>query len=183
MKEIKMKTNVIAACATIVLMSLAWAGAEEPAKQKHTSAEFERMKSLVGTWKGTTDMGQGPIDMTLQYRLLAGGTVLEERVFAGTPNEMLTMYYDRGGKLALTHYCVMGNRPGMLLKSADSKTLKFDFDATCGIDPTNESHMHSLSITFDDADTVTTSCKAYIGGKEVPEHATVLKRIATESKS
>ena len=178
-----MKTTVTAACAAIVLTGLAWAGTDKPTKQKQPSAEFERMKTLVGTWKGKGDIGQGPIDMTIQYRLVAGGSVLEERVFAGTPNEMMTMYYDRGGKLALTHYCIMGNRPGMLLKSSDSKTIKFDFDATCGIDTANESHMHALTITFDDPDTITTSCKAFIGGKEVPEHATVLKRVATEAKS
>ena len=36
-------------------------------------------------------MGHGPVDLTIQYRLLAGGNVLEERVFAGTPHEMVTL--------------------------------------------------------------------------------------------
>jgi hypothetical protein len=122
-------------------------------------------------------MGQGPIDLTIQYRLLAGGSVLEERCFAGTPNEMVTMYYDQNGKLAMTHYCVMGNRPGMKLKSSDAKTINFDFDATCGINAKKESHMHALSITFDDADTITTSCTAIMDGKEQPDHPTTLKRV------
>jgi hypothetical protein len=151
--------------------------ADEPVKAKQGSPEFERMKAMVGTWTGKTDMGQGPIDMTVQYRLLAGGSVLEEKVFSGTPNEMTTMYYDQGGKLALTHYCLFGNRPGMLLKSSDSKSLKFDFDKTCGINPKKESHMHALTINFDDADTVTTSCKAIMDGKEAPEHPVTLKRV------
>src|SRR5687767_11937404 len=172
-----MKTNMTTVCATLLLATSVWMQAGEPAKAKAPSAEFERMKSLVGTWQGKVDMGQGPIDMTSQYRLLAGGSVLEERVFAGTPNEMITMYYDNGGKLALTHYCVMGNRPGMLLKSSDSKTLKFDFDATCGINTATESHMHALTLRFDDADTITASCKAFIDGKEIPEKPTTLKRV------
>ena len=90
---------------------------------------------------------------------------------------MTTMYFDNGGKLALTHYCIMGNRPGMLLKSSDSKTISFDFDKTCGINDTKESHMHALSISFDDADTITSTCKAIIDGKEVPDHSTTLKRV------
>jgi hypothetical protein len=151
--------------------------AEELAKAKQSSPEFERMKTLVGTWKGKTDMGQGPIDMTVQYRLLASGSVLEERCFAGTPNEMVTMYHEKNGKLAMTHYCMFGNRPGMLLKSSDEKTLKFDFDEICGIDPKKESHMHSLAITFDDADTITTRCKAILDGKEAPDHPNTLKRV------
>ena len=164
-------------CATLLLGSSLGVTADEPVNPRQNSPEFERMKTLIGAWKGKTDMGQGPIDITIQYRLLAGGSVLEERVFSGTPNEMITMYFDQGGKLALTHYCMFGNRPGMLLKSSDDKTLKFDFDATCGINPAKESHMHALTITFDDADTITTSCKAFIDGKEMAEHPATLKRV------
>jgi hypothetical protein len=174
-KNMKAKFNSI--CTVALLATSAWLTAGEPQKQTQSSPEFERLKALVGTWQGKTDMGQGPIDMTAQYRLIAGGSVLEERVFAGTPNEMITLFYDKGGTLALTHYCVMGNRPGMLLKSADSKTLKFDFDETCGIDAAKESHMHALALTFVDQDTITASCKAVIDGKEIPEHPTTLKRV------
>ena len=175
-----MKTNITALCTSLLLASSLWLTAAETSKPEATkpsSPEFERMKTLVGSWAGKTDMGQGPIDITLQYRLIAGGTVLEERCFAGTPQEMVTMYYEKDGKLAMTHYCVLGNRPGMKFKSSDAKSISFDFDATCGINPKKESHMHALSITFDDADTITTSCKAIMDGKEMPEHPTTLKRV------
>lgn len=172
-----MKTKLTSLCTALLLAASLGAIAAESGKAKAASPEFERMKTLVGTWTGKADMGQGPVDMTVQYRLLAGGSVLEERCFIGTPNEMVTMYYDQGGKLAMTHYCVFGNRPAMHLKSSDAKTIKFDFDATCGINPARESHMHALSITFDDADTITTSCLAIIDGKEMPEKPTTLKRV------
>ncbi len=170
-----MKTKTV--CVTLLLATVVALNAGEPPKLKPASPEFERMKTLVGTWKGMVDMGQGPIEMVSQYRLLAGGSVLEEKCFAGTPTEMTTMYYDKDGKLALTHYCVMGNRPGMLLKSADDKTLKFDFDKTCGINVKKESHMHALTLRFDDADTITASCKAIMDGKEMEEKPTTLKRV------
>lgn len=162
----------------LLFASILALSAVEPPKPKPASTEFERMKSLVGTWKGTVDMGEGPIEMVSNYRLMAGGTVLEEKVFAGTPNEMTTMYYDKEGKLALTHYCVMGNRPGMVLESADAKTMKFAFDKTCGINPTTESHMHALTLRFDDADTITASCRAFMDGKEMPEKPTTMKRVS-----
>ncbi len=172
-----MKTKITALFTTLVLAAALATHANETGKAKTASPEFERMKTLVGSWTGKCDMGQGPIDMTIQYRLLAGGSVLEERVFAGTPHEMVTMYYDQNGQLAMTHYCVLGNRPAMKLKSSDAKSIKFDFDATCGINPRKESHMHAMSITFDDADTVTTSCLAIMDGKEQPEKPTTLKRV------
>jgi hypothetical protein len=172
-----MKTKFTPVCTTLLLATSLWLSAGEPGKPKQDSPELQRMKRLVGTWKGKADMGQGPIDMTVTYRLLAAGSVVEERIFADTPHEMVTMYYDEDGKLALTHYCVMGNRPAMFLKSSDAKTLKFDFDKRCGINPTKESHMHALTISFDDADTITTSCKAIMDGKEMEEHPTTLKRV------
>ena len=87
------------------------------------------------------------------------------------------MFYDKDGKLALTHYCVMGNRPGMVFKSADAQTIKFAFDENCGINPAKESHMHALTVRFDDANTITASCKAIIAGQEMAEKPTTLKRV------
>lgn len=181
-----MNTKVTAIIASLLLTtSTCIIAGEKPAEStsKATSPEFQRMKTLVGTWQGKTDMGQGPIDLTIQYRLIAAGSVLEERVFAGTPNEMVTMYYEKDGKLALTHYCMLGNRPAMNLAKADAKSLTFDFDGSCGIHATKESHMHGMTIRFDDADTITTSCKAIMEGKPTPEHETTLKRVKTDTAS
>jgi hypothetical protein len=173
-----MNTTIMSYCTTLLLAASLQLSAGEPAAPKQGSAEFERMKTLVGTWTGKADMGQGPIDMTVRYRLLAAGSVLEERVFEGTPNEMVTMYYDKDGKLALTHYCMLGNRPAMSLKASDAKSIAFDFDGSCcSIDPKKESHMHGMVVQFDDADTITTSCKAIMEGREMPDHATTLKRM------
>jgi len=172
-----MKNKLITLTASLFLAVAVGAHAEDAKAAKTGSPEFERMKNLVGSWSGKVDMGQGPVDLTATYRLIAGGSVLEERVFAGMPNEMLTMYFDKGGKLAATHYCLFGNRPQLFLKSSDDKSITFDFDATCGIDTKKESHMHSMKIVFNDADTITTSCQAFMEGKEMPDHATVLKRV------
>jgi hypothetical protein len=182
-----MKTKLTLLCTALTLAlalnlnaaSKAETGKSTTTPSKKTCAEFEQMKTLVGKWTGKADMGQGPVDMLIEYRLLAGGSVLEERSFPGTPHEMVTMYYDLKGKLAMTHYCVLGNRPEMKFKSWDNKTrtMKFDFDPNCGINVKKESHMHALSITFDSADTITTSGIAIMDGKEQPPCATTLKRV------
>jgi hypothetical protein len=176
-----MNTKITSFCATLLLAASTWLHADEPNKPKTGSADFERLKALAGTWTGKTDMGQGPVDLTIDFRLVAGGSVLEERSGVGTPMEMVTMFYDKAGKLALTHYCVFGNRPEMAVKSSDAKSITFDFDSCCAIDPKKESHMHGMTIQFDDAETITTSCKAFIDGKEVPDHAAVFKRVKAET--
>ena len=176
-----MKTKIVSA--TLLLAVSLFANAAEPAKPaapaKPTSPDFEKMKTLVGSWTGKTDMGEGPVDMTIRYRLIAAGSVLEERCMEGTPNEMVTMYFvNPDGKLAMTHYCMMGNRPAMKVTESDEKSITFDFDATnTSIDPKKESHMHGMTIRFVDADTISSSCKAIMDGKEMPEHETTLKRV------
>jgi hypothetical protein len=178
-----MNTKMTSLCATLLLAASAFLHAAEPEKAKAGSPEFERMKTLVGTWTGKTDMGQGPVEMTIQYRLIAGGSVLEERIAPGTPMEMVSMYYDKAGKLAMTHYCILGNRPEMALKSSDAKSITFDLDAACcAFDTKKESHMHGITIKFEGPDTISTSCKAIIDGKPAPEHATVLKRVKDAGK-
>jgi len=135
------------------------------------------MKSLTGTWTGKADMGQGPVEMTVEYRLVSGGSAIEERIFEGTPKEMITMYYDKNGKLALTHYCMLANQPGMLLKSSDAKTFRFDFDPTCGLDAGSEMHMHALAITFENPDTIIQDWRLYENGKSKDSHPFTLKRV------
>ena len=164
--------------AIVLLNTLALTNGQQH-EQTKASPEFARMKTLAGTWKGKADMGQGSMEFTVEYRLVAGGSVLEERIFAGTPKEMVTMYHDQKGKLALTHYCMLGNRPVMLLESSDNKTLKFDFDETCGVDSKTETHMHSLSITFDDSDTIIQNWRLFADGKARDDHPFTLKRVKT----
>jgi hypothetical protein len=97
--------------------------------------------------------------------------------------EMVTMYYDKEGKLALTHYCMLGNRPAMALKASDAKSLTFDFDGSCcTIDPKKESHMHGLKLSFIDSDTIQSSCQAIMDGKEMAEHPVTMKRVKSETK-
>jgi hypothetical protein len=172
-----MKTLLNSICTATLLAFSVCVHAHDSANAPKSSPDFERLKSLVGDWAGQVDMGNGPVDMDVHYRLLAGGTVLEEKVFAGTPNEMVTMFYEKNGKVALTHYCLLGNRPAMTLKSSDGKSMRFDLDENCGINPATESHMHSLTLTFDQPGVITASCVSYTGGHPSEAHPTTLKRV------
>jgi len=172
-----MKSRVI--LGILALAVCGWLGSVRGQNAHPVSADLERMKSLAGTWKGTANMGQGSSEITVEYRVVSGGSTVEERVFAGTPKEMVTMYHDKGGKLSLTHYCMLGNTPGMLLESSDPKTLSFDFDKTCGVNAKTEMHMHSLTITFEDADTITQNWVMYANGAGAGKQPFTLKRVKT----
>src|SRR5436189_2634538 len=105
-----MKTKFSSLTLLAVCAAAATAFAGEPSKPYVGSAEFEKLKTLAGTWQGTTDMGKGPMQIQVQYRVVSGGSAVEERLFADTPMEMITIYHDQDGKVALTHYCSLCNR-------------------------------------------------------------------------
>jgi len=97
--------------------------AAEEQKPYVGSEAFERMKQLVGSWESSMDADH-PVKMAASYKLTAGGSAVVETIFEGTPNEMVTVYYDNPKrKLNMTHYCMLHNQPKMALKSMKPKRI------------------------------------------------------------
>jgi hypothetical protein len=113
-----------------------------------SSKEFENIKSLNGTWKGTTDMGEANQQVSITYNITSNGSAVLETLFPGTPNEMVSVYYDINGKLAMTHYCALGNQPLMELESSSENVINLKLSKNNSIDPAKDQHMYALSITF-----------------------------------
>lgn len=129
------------------------------------SADFERMKTLVGKWSGQSpDMGK----MNTEFRLIAGDSVIEERFAKDTPMEMLSTYHDVNGKLTMTHYCMLRNQPRMKVTRRTADSLTFDLAPTPGLDVRKEKHMHSATYTFLDANHFKLEGVAWENGKSVP---------------
>jgi hypothetical protein len=98
------------------------------------SAAFDKIKSLAGTWKGTGVEGGNGMPVVVKYRVVSGGSAVEETIAEGTPHEMVTMFYMDGPKLKITHYCVMHNQPRMKLVTSGS-ALKFEFEGGSNCSP------------------------------------------------
>jgi len=112
------------------------------------SKSFKRMKSLVGTWDATSMM-EGKLEkFQASYELTSGGSAILERIFVGTPKEMVSIYHDDGKTVGMTHYCMLGNHPKMTLTKSTNSRLKFKIDGTEGIQSEKEPHMHALTINF-----------------------------------
>jgi len=139
---------------------------EHPTAPYTGSKEFERMKQLVGVWEGTSDTGKGGEEVRVEYRLTAGGSALVETLFPGGPEEMVSVYHDRKGKLAMTHYCMLRNQPRMTLARADARTIELVFARKGNdIDPAKEKHMHGVSFTFTDSDHIVQKWTLFEKGK------------------
>jgi hypothetical protein len=111
-----------------------------------TPAEWSRMKSLVGAWKGTAE-GK-PVSVT--YALVSNGTALMETLDGDHDMTMITMYAPDGASLLATHYCAAGNQPRMRATgSPDGRSLAFEFVDVSG---QGTEVMRRLVVTFVDAD-------------------------------
>ena len=49
----------------------------------------------------------------------------------------------------MTHYCMLGNQPKMVLKGMENNQLMFDLSKDADIDVANETHMHAATIKFE----------------------------------
>ncbi len=137
---------------------------------------FEPLKQLIGTWEGENHMGDQQVNMTITYELTAGGTAITETMMPGTPQEMVTMYHKEGDKVALTHYCSLGNQPHMQLLNASNKEFVFAMQGNQGIDSPKEAHMHSLTLKLIDKNTLEQHWSHFADGKEMSQTVFRLKR-------
>jgi hypothetical protein len=171
------------ALATIVLLgamvypAAALAGGQQTTAPVAHSREFDSMKALIGAWEGKADMGKGPETFKVTYELTSAGNAILERLFPGTPHEMMTVYYDDGGKLNMTHYCSLGNRPHMELVNSAGSSLEFVLSGKDpGLTSLKEKHMHSLRIAVDGKDSITHTWTLYDNGEKKADEVFKLVR-------
>lgn len=114
------------------------------------SPVFERLKSLVGEWQGKATNGQ---PATIAYRLISGGTCLEETVNHGE-GSMTTIYCPDGDAVMMTHYCMANNQPRMRATkvSADGKTVAFTYVDATNLAGPDAGRMSALVMKLPDAD-------------------------------
>ena len=141
------------------------------------SADFEKMKELVGVWEGKGDMGKGIESIRATYELTSAGNAIVERLFVGQPHEMVTVYYDFGGKLNMTHYCALGNQPHMeFMKQGDNSMVFVLSDKNPNLASMQETHMHALKIAMNNKDSITETWSLYEKGEKKSDVVITLTR-------
>ena len=136
----------------------------------NSSAELNRIKGLAGRWTATTSMfGKPNQRVYTKYEVTAGGSAVLESIFPGTPQEMISVYYDDNhGKLAMTHYCIMRNRPTLKLTSSSPDTIKMDVTKISCLKSKKDQSMGGLTLHFKDKNHIEQICSAKGKGNEKP---------------
>jgi hypothetical protein len=176
MKAITICTLALAAAAAIG--SYSSAGEKHAERAKDNPAIFEKFKALTGVWEmqGGHDE-HGMPNGSVTYKVTAGGNAVLETVFAGSEHEMVTLYYVEGDTMALTHYCMLGNRPHMrAIPMSDPNKITFHCPEGEDRALEAEQHMHQATFTFLDADHLKSEWVLYKDGKPEATHAATFVR-------
>src|ERR1044071_9509421 len=78
--------------------------AAQTEKPKQTSGQicFAKLKKLAGDWTNKEDKS-GKEMVTLRYRVISGGSAVEEEMLPGSPGSMTSIYHLDNGSLVMTH--------------------------------------------------------------------------------
>jgi hypothetical protein len=86
-------------------------------------------------------------------------------------NQMVTLYTADGDRVALTHFCSVGNQPRMEtpVVTHDSSEFAFAFTGATNLASTDDMHMHQMTLKIDDSDHFSETWTMHANGKEQTE--------------
>jgi hypothetical protein len=85
----------------VVIVLLAIAALAAPASPAEDRRPLDRIAALAGEWALLDPTGE-PSVLRARYEIVAGGAAVLEWMFAGTPEETLTLYHAEGAELSAT---------------------------------------------------------------------------------
>jgi hypothetical protein len=154
--------------------------ADEPKDPHHAPikhAGLDKFKQLAGDWVGKMSDGKDTHEVVVQYRVTSNGSAVVETMGPGTPHEMVTVIHPDGDALVLTHYCSAGNQPKMKADvKADANTFDFQFVSGTNMKSDKDMHMHNVTYTLTDKDTLKADWTMFMDGKKGGTASFELKR-------
>jgi hypothetical protein len=149
----------------VALASLAAGEKHQQGQASEGNAGLERFKLLAGDWVGKAQGPEGR-EIHVNYKVISSGTGVVETLFPGTEHEMITVIYADGPDLLLTHYCGLGNHPNMKAGgNGDGSKIEFKFVRATNLKSPTDMHMHDVTYTFVDKDTLKAQWTHYKDGK------------------
>ena len=136
-----MKKSSILSVVLAAIALTAFASAQTDAQKGFTA-----IKTLPGTWQGTTS--NGPVEVT--YKTVSDGSAVISEIL-GHADMISMIHLDGPNKLLLTHYCSIGNQPRMQASvSTDGKMITFNFLDATNLSTPDAGHMQKMVLTIVD---------------------------------
>jgi hypothetical protein len=152
---------------TMTILAVGMFAANAGSETKPANA-FNRLKTLVGDWDVTPPDAKPFVS---SFRLVSNDTALEETFQNKKDRQMVTLYTADGDRVALTHYCSIGNQPHMETPAVNSGANEFPFAfvSATNLASADDMHMHQMTLKIEDADHFTETWTMRMNGKEQTE--------------
>jgi hypothetical protein len=159
---------ILFAALALVLTVPAAGEPKQGAQPAVKDSALERFKQLTGEWVGKKldEEGKAVGDVSVKYHTTSGGSAVVETIMPGSEHEMVTVIHPDGKDLVLTHYCMLGNQPHMKAAStAAGNRVAFQFTGASNMKTEKDMHMHAVTYTFVDANTLRAAWNLYVDGR------------------
>ncbi|MEK7469553.1 MAG: hypothetical protein AAB074_19445 [Planctomycetota bacterium] len=110
---------------------------------------WEPLVALAGEWEMTGKDGKKVTALVIEVS--SGGSIIRERIFPGTENEMTNVYCMDGNDIVLVHYCHAGNQPHMRATSGAGGKFDFVFESVT-LPAADAFYMGSMTMKITDKD-------------------------------
>lgn len=146
--------------------------AVEGASARQKAAGIDQLKSLAGTWDMRGHDGASIGEAT--FSVTSAGSAVREVMFVGQKHEMTNMYTMEGAKVAMTHYCAMGNQPHLLADTDGAMNrIVFKCAGVGNLTSPKQQYMGDLTLIIKDHDHVTQDWQSYVGTKPSEERTVI----------
>lgn len=132
-----------------------------------SATPFDQLKSLAGEW---ISQGNYPIASGTKYELISGGTALMETLQLADGQEMVSVYYQDGGNILMTHFCPANNQPRLKAIGSAPDTIVFQFVDATNLEDLRREHIAGLVLHWQDADHMTQEWTHRVKGEDRKEH-------------
>jgi hypothetical protein len=179
MKRLSASGLILGAAVAVVAVAQAAEQGDAVSKGVTNIDRFELFKKLAGDWEGKETSGHHPATevVRVKYKVTSGGSTIVETLFPDTEHEMVSVLHPDGKEIVMTHYCMIGNQPHMKAPAqGDGKTVVFTFTHATNLKSPNDHHMHHVTYTFLDKDSIKSEWVSYKDGKEQEKAVFELKR-------
>jgi len=145
-----MKTAVIVSL--VLTLGVIGGLADEHKSAIAPNPQFDKMKTLEGSWVGSMIEGGEPYPASTRFQMVSDGSALMAWLGEGSPFEMVTIFHMDGKELMGTHYCAAHNQPRFVaVPGSDPNRIVFKFKDGTNIGP-HDGHMEGVTFIFDAPD-------------------------------
>ena len=133
----------------VVLLSGCSATPNAPVAAGATDDVLSRFRALDGEWTSTVESTEMP-PIAATYRTIANGSAVVETLLAGTPDEMISVFFLDGDRLLMTHYCAAQNQPHLVANEISENSVSFVADHITNHNDPNAMYMGEATWFFVD---------------------------------